>query len=131
MRGRSSRGRGSEDIPGQPADALVPPARNPPDGGFGLAAVFRNAQFIGFGSNLPNPLNQRTFNTPSLVEAAGTGPFFHNNSVETIEEAVAFYSSPAFNNSPVGNGIPGGINLTIQESADVAALLRVLNAIEN
>src|SRR3989449_1055697 len=26
-----------------------------------------------------------TFNTPPLVEAASTGPFFHNNSIETIE----------------------------------------------
>jgi hypothetical protein len=25
-----------------------------------------------------------TFNTPPLVEAADTGPFFHNNSIETI-----------------------------------------------
>ena len=30
------------------------------------------------------------FNTPPLVEAADTGPFFHNNAVATIEEAVAF-----------------------------------------
>ena len=29
-----------------------------------------------------------TFNTPPLVEAADTGPFFHNNSVSTIEGAV-------------------------------------------
>ena len=30
------------------------------------------------------------------------GPFFHNNAVETIEGAVAFYNGEAFNNSPSG-----------------------------
>jgi hypothetical protein len=43
-----------------------------------------------------------TFNTPPLVEAADTGPLFHNNSVETVEGAVAFYNGAAFNNSPAG-----------------------------
>ncbi len=43
-----------------------------------------------------------TFNTPPLVEAADTGPFFHNNARATIEQAVAFYNSDAFNNSPSG-----------------------------
>ena len=32
-----------------------------------------------------------TFNTPPLVEAADTAPFFHNNSVATLEAAVGFY----------------------------------------
>ena len=37
-----------------------------------------------------------------LVEAADTPPFFHNNARATLEEAVAFYNSDAFNNSPSG-----------------------------
>jgi mono/diheme cytochrome c family protein len=85
---------GVEDLPDQPADLtgeLVPP-----DDGFGTP---------GNGA----------FNTPSLIEAADTGPFFHNNSVETIEGAVAFYNGDAFNNSPAGQLIAGatgsGINL--------------------
>ncbi len=45
-----------------------------------------------------------TFNTPPLVEAASTGPFFHNNSIETIEGAVAFYNGDSFNKSPAGRG---------------------------
>jgi cytochrome c peroxidase len=45
---------------------------------------------------------------PSLVEAADTAPFFHNNSVDTIEGAVGFYNTDAFNNSPSGQFLSGG-----------------------
>ena len=41
-----------------------------------------------------------TFNIPPLVEAADTPPHFHNNAAATIEDAVAFYSSPTFQASP-------------------------------
>ena len=75
------------------------------------------------------------FNTPSLVEAADTGPFFHNDSVETIEGAVAFYNGDAFNNSPAGQLLVGatgsGINLDATQVEAVAAFLRVINALEN
>jgi mono/diheme cytochrome c family protein len=105
---------GVEDLPDQPArltDELVPR-----DDGFGVP---------GNGE----------FNTPPLVEAADTGPFFHNNSVETIEGAVAFYNGDAFASSPAGlalaAGTGGGINLDGTQVVAVAAFLRVLNALEN
>jgi len=93
----------------------------PPDGGFRQS---------------PNPdggFGDGTFNTPPLVEAADTGPFFHNNLVRTIEEAVEFYNSDAFNNSPsaVGPFGVGSIQLAPDEVAAVAAFLRVINALEN
>ena len=78
-----------------------------------------------------------TFNTPSLVEAADTGPFFHDNSVETIEGAVAFYDSDAFNNSPAGQFLAGidpngeGIELDATQIVEIAAFLRVINTLEN
>ena len=72
---------GVEDLEDQPIDQIG--ERVPPDDGFGVP---------GDG----------TFNTPPLVEAADTGPFFHNNSIDTIEGAVAFYNGAAFNNSPAG-----------------------------
>ena len=78
-----------------------------------------------------------TFNTPSLVEAADTGPFFHDNSIETIEGAVAFYDSEAFNNSPAGQFLAGldpngvGIRLEATQIVEVAAFLRVINTLEN
>jgi mono/diheme cytochrome c family protein len=105
---------GVEDLPDQPQDLtgeLVPP-----DDGFGIP---------GDG----------TFNTPSLIEAADTGPFFHNNSVETIEGSVAFYNGDVFNNSPAGQLLQqatgSGINLDGTQVVEVAAFLRVINALEN
>ena len=109
---------GVENLPSQPADLVVPAQPNPPDGGFGQAAFPGG----GFGDG--------TFNTPVLVEAADTGPFFHNNAIDTIEGAVAFYNSAAFNNSPIGPGV-GGIQLEATEVVAVAAFLRVINALEN
>jgi mono/diheme cytochrome c family protein len=105
---------GVEDLPDQPADLtdeLVP-------------------EDDGFGS----PGNGE-FNTPPLVEAADTGPFFHNNSVETIEAAVAFYNGDAFTNSPAGqlliNATGSAINLDATQVVAVAAFLRVINALDN
>ena len=107
---------GVEDLPDHPA--RLTGERVPRDDGFGIP---------GDG----------TFNTPPLVEAADTGPFFHNNAVETIEGAVAFYNGQAFNNSPSGrflastdtNGV--GIRLDATQVVAVAAFLRVINAVEN
>ena len=105
---------GVEDLPDQPADLLG--EKNPPDDGFG------------------NP-GMGEFNTPSVIEAADTGPFFHNNAVETIEGAVEFYNGDAFNNSPAGqllvNATGSGIKLEATQVIAVAAFLRVINAVEN
>ncbi|HEY7492526.1 MAG TPA: hypothetical protein VIH59_15630 [Candidatus Tectomicrobia bacterium] len=108
---------GVEDFP-HPAGATG--KRRPRDGGFGTAPNGDGKG--GFGDG--------TFNTPPLVEAADTGPFFHNNAVKTIEEAVAFYTSEAFNNSPGAAG-GRGFNLGSGEVRAIAAFLRVLNALEN
>ena len=99
---------GVENLPNQPADLTGEP--NPPDDGFGTP---------GDGS----------FNVPPLVEAASTPPFFHNNSVQTIEGAVEFYNSAAFNSSPSALQV-GGISLAPTQVEAVAAFLRVINALE-
>ncbi|MCH7675907.1 hypothetical protein IH879_13275 [candidate division KSB1 bacterium] len=105
---------GVEELPEQPADGIG--EKNPPDDGFGTA---------GNGE----------FNTPSVIEAADTGPFFHNNSVSTLEGAVAFYNSGAFNNSPAGQLLAGatgsGIDLEVTQVEAVAAFLRVINTLDN
>jgi hypothetical protein len=67
------------------------------------------------------------FNSPPLIEAADTPPFFHNNAFNTIEEAVAFYNSPLFNQ---GRGV-NEIHLLPEQITQIATLLRVLNALEN
>jgi len=99
-----------------PADGLGLP--RPRDGGFGTAG------------NLTNGFGDGTFNTPSLVEAADTPPFFHNNQARTIEEAVAFYTTADFNGSP-GAGVVGPIALGQVAVNQLAAFLRVINALEN
>jgi hypothetical protein len=78
------------------------------------------------------------FNSTTLVESADTGPFFHNHTVETLEEAVAFYGTPAFQSAPLSIGSPGG-PVPVEISSDpngpevqaISAFLRVLNALEN
>jgi hypothetical protein len=117
---------GVEDLPDHPAD-FVDPGRRPADGGFGL----------GPHPRIPGALGNGTFNTPPLVEAADSGPFSHNNVIETIEEAVAFYDSQSFNQSPSGRFLASldsgaiGIQLEPTQVRAVAAFLRVLNALEN
>jgi hypothetical protein len=90
----------------------------PIDGGFGRTA--NNDGSFGNG----------TFNTPVLVEAADTPPFFHNHIANTIEEATAFYTSPEFTASPSGQFL-GPITLSNVQVQQVAAFLRVLNGLEN
>lgn len=105
---------GVETLPDHPADLLGQP--NPTDDGRGRPGVGE-------------------FNTPSLIEAADTGPFFHDNAVETIEAAVAFYNGVSFNQSPAGQLVIGatgsGIALDATEVVAVAAFLRVINVLDN
>lgn len=141
--GNSNFDTGVEDQPFRPSTLVVPPQRVPPDGGFGKDPIFRNGKFLGFGNAsanvpaTPPDQNKRTFNTPVLVEAADTGPFFHDNSITTIEGAVEFYNSGSFNNSPIGQNIrsldPSGIGIHLEttEVEAVAAFLRVINVLEN
>jgi cytochrome c peroxidase len=110
-----------EQLPSQPADLVQPPQLNPADGGFGQGTPPPGVFGIGNG----------TFNSAVLVEAADTGPFFHNNSITTIEGAVDFYNSEAFNNAPGFGSLIGGIRLEATEVEAVAAFLRVINALEN
>jgi hypothetical protein len=107
---------GVEDLPDQPARLTT--QKVPRDDGF---------RTPGDG----------TFNVPPLVEAADSGPFFHNNAIETIEGAVAFYDGESFNNSPAGLLLKqadpqgAGIELDGTQIVAVAAFLRVINALEN
>jgi len=69
-----------------------------------------------------------------LVEAADTAPFFHNNSVNTIEEAVAFYNTDAFSNSPghlTSSKKDRTVKLSSAQVVAVSLFLRTVNALEN
>jgi len=92
----------------------------------------------GFGASPFPPVPHRcnnTFSPPSLIEAADTPPYDHNNVFATLEEAVGHYSTDEFNVlSHAGRGAArssGPVDLTTQEINQIAALLRVLNALQN
>jgi len=100
----------------------------PSDGGFGgqgLASFNHDAN----NDTINDSFGNGTFNTPPLIEAADTGPFFHTNAFATIEDAITFYTTPAFAQSPAGGGNPIALNAT--EIANVGRFLRVVNAAMN
>ncbi len=105
---------GIDLTPGVPTNII------PRDGGFGQAPG-EGPDHSGFGNS--------TFNTVSLVEAADSGPFFHDNSVATIEGAVEFYNSQEFADTRP----PGTVrlNLGATQVEAIAAFLRAINALDN
>jgi len=101
-----------EDLPNPPGHLFG--QLNPPDGGFG------GLPCTGPGGG--PPCGNNTFNTPPLVEAADTAPFFHNNAVNTIEGAVLFYQF----------GIPASFGtMNVSDVQAIASFLRAVNALEN
>jgi cytochrome c peroxidase len=90
----------------------------PGDGGFDSGPEFEvpgiAAKFYGNGR----------MNSASLVEAADTPPFFHNNSAKTIEDAVRFYTTVTFSSDDA-------FQLDEAQVTQLAAFLRALNALEN
>ncbi len=87
----------------------------------------------GFGQDHQNGVpgfGNGTINTPPLIEAADTAPFFHNNSAATLEASIRFYTTPTFAKSPSGT-FGGAFVLDDAAIADIAAFLRALNAREN
>jgi len=148
---------GVNDLPAQPDELIAGP--QPRDGGFGInlhapgaCRVFvppdrpdleepapaggRGVITVG-PPPVPPGLCLEDFNTPPLVEAADTPPFFHNNAVDTIEGAVDFYDGEVFANTLSGfllraadsNGVD--IDLEATEVEAIAKFLRAINADEN
>jgi hypothetical protein len=67
----------------------------------------------------------RAFSIRQLFNVANLGPFFHDASAATLQDAVAFYNSSFFNTSP-GGAFVGGINLSAigpTAADDIAAFL--------
>lgn len=108
----------------------------PGDGGFGKGGEFVDtvACEIGnvdvlFRSDEVSAGLRGFFNVPSLHEAADTPPFFHNNTAATLEGAISFYASDAFNES-FGN-VNRAFVFQATDIDDIGAFLRVINALEN
>lgn len=100
----------------------------PFDGGFGRRPFDSNADGV------PDAFGNRSFNTAPLIEAADTAPLFHTHGAQTIEDAIRFYTSPAFamglaSRAPTPTRPQGGaFVLSADEIADLGRFLRVLNA---
>jgi cytochrome c peroxidase len=101
-----------EDIP-HPARAVQD---FPVDGGFGRTA------------NPDGTFGNRAFNLTSVVEAADTAPFFHNNVKTTLEDAVAFYSGTEFNEV---RALSAQFAFTPAQNDLIADFLRALNTLQN
>ena len=96
----------------------------PFDGGLGAGTAFN---FDANEDGILDSIGNGQFNATPLIEAADTGPFFHTNAFNSIEDAIGFYNSSAFNTSPVTNPT-NQINLSATEIANIGRFLRVLNA---
>ncbi|MGH9824122.1 MAG: hypothetical protein ACREDR_12820, partial [Blastocatellia bacterium] len=72
-----------------------------------------------------------TFNIPPLVEASFTPPFFHNNSINTIEAAVGFYTF-AFSSKFQGSAtsFQPGQGFTPTTIQAIGAFIRVIGSLE-
>ena len=128
-----NRDTGVENMPNNLLKLVWKPT--PIDGGFGQEEKTE----CGF-SKKETCYGNREFNMTTLVEAADTAPFFHNNSVNTIEEAVAFYNSNAFHQSAGANPADPKdpksvcercIHLEPTQVTAIALFLRTVNAMEN
>jgi cytochrome c peroxidase len=122
-----TRNTGIEQMKIHPARLLKPDMAY--DGGFGTSPAF-------CGADAPDEANcfgDGRFNTTPLIEAADTAPYFHNNAVSTLEEAIAAYNSDAFNTSPghLSKGTDRTVKLDSTQVVAVASFLRAINALEN
>lgn len=120
-----TRNTGVEQLKINPARLLRPELAY--DGGFGSGAA-------GCRPDGDTCYGDGRFNTPPLIEAADTAPYFHNNVVSTLEEAIASYNSDAFNNSPgalTSKNADRRIKLDATQIVAVASFLRAINALEN
>ncbi len=81
------------------------------------------------------PSDKAKFKVPSLRNIALTAPYMHDGRFKTLEEVVDHYNSGAKNSPTVEflmqyNLQPGGLQLTAQDKADLAAFLKTLTDME-
>jgi hypothetical protein len=105
------------------------------DGGFGGQGL-ASPNFDALNIGTLNSFGNGTFNTPPLIEAVDTPPFFHTNAFgNTIEAGISFYGTAAFANSPAAQlltaqfGAP--LVLANNDLSLIGRFLRVLNGALN
>ncbi|WP_437938299.1 hypothetical protein [Sorangium sp. So ce341] len=105
------------------------------DGGFGGAGL-STPNIDVLGRNILDGYGDGTFNTPPIIEAVDTPPFFHSNAFgDTIEGAISFYTRSDFRESPAGRELEARFGTPIQfPGSDIDKMgrfLRVLSAAFN
>jgi len=109
-----------------PDRALAFPDANQP---FGGDPPFFNTGVANLEINridqLPRGDIGREFNVPPLFGVSLTPPFFHDNSVTDLRDAVTFYQTGQFTGSPAGQQT-GVIGLNAAEVDDIVAFLESL-----
>ncbi|HEX9298287.1 MAG TPA: hypothetical protein VF881_20750, partial [Polyangiaceae bacterium] len=103
----------------------------PKDGGFGVIN-FDPTTNQPVAGTVATGFGDAQFNVPPLYEAADTGPFFHNGAVATIEDAVNFYSTAEFLNSPGARifAAPDQSVFPAQKNS-IVGFMRTINALTN
>ena len=107
---------------------------------------------FGTGSGVPCvDKGSSAFNTPTVIEAPDSAPYWHNNAAQTLRGVITFYNGGAFNAGagastfnpltldPTDFGIKGfgpfpnggAIGLATPEVDALAQFIEVLNALEN
>ena len=94
----------------------------------GLDTTFSD---LGLGNVTGDPADNGKFKTPSLRNLAFTAPYMHDGRFETIEEVINHYSEGLQNSAtidPLMKKIDqGGVQLSLQEKADLKAFLLSLS----
>jgi cytochrome c peroxidase len=81
----------------------------------------------GRGKPAQDPAQDHKFRTPTLRNVARTAPYFHDGSVATLEEAVAFMARGGVPKAPNFDPNLRDVGLTDAEIADLVAFLRTLD----
>ncbi|EDP72694.1 hypothetical protein FBALC1_16372 [Flavobacteriales bacterium ALC-1] len=94
----------------------------------GLDATFSD---LGLGDVTGDPNDNGKFKSPSLRNLAFTAPYMHDGRFSTLDEVINHYSE-GLQNSPTIDPLmkkinEGGVQLTIQEKADLKAFLLSLS----
>jgi len=76
------------------------------------------------------PANTRAFSTPTLFDLRSTAPFFHDNAIDNLRDAILFYTTPAFNNSTEGQIFSGILSPVLRSPGVVEAIEAFLIALE-
>ena len=94
----------------------------------GLDATFTD---LGLGAVTGDPNDNGKFKSPSLRNLEFTAPYMHDGRFATLEEVIEHYSTGLKNSATIDPLMKkvnqGGVNLSIQDKADLKAFLLTLS----